>query len=285
MLTKGILIPIGGNEDKGTGENEAHSLDFINDGILSHVVRESGGEKASFVVIPTASSIPKEVGAGYLDAFDKLGCKNVTILDIRKRAECEKERNLDIIKKANCVMFSGGDQSRISDIIGKTSLHDILKYRLKYDNIIIAGTSAGAMAMSSEMIAGGSSAESMLKGAVEMREGLEFVPGLIFDSHFVRRGRFGRLAEAVARFPHLLGVGLGEDTGMIITNCNEFRVIGSGMVVLFDGGQLAHNTVDILAEGTPMSMSNLIVHVLSNGDRFGIDDRKLDVLPIESPFI
>ena len=285
MLTKGILIPIGGNEDKGTGENEAHSLDFINDGILSHVVKESGGEQARYVVIPTASSIPKKVGSSYLEAFKRLGCKNVTVLDIRVREDSERDESLHLVKTADCVMFSGGDQSRISDVIGGTKLHDILKYRLKYENIVIAGTSAGAMAMSSEMIAGGSSAESMLKGAVEMREGLEFVPGLIVDSHFVRRGRFGRMAEAVARFPHLLGVGLGEDTGMIITNCNEFRVIGSGMVVLFDGGQLKHNTVDILMEGTPMSMSNLIVHVLSNGDRFGIDDRKLDVLPIESPFI
>ena len=122
---------------------------------------------------------------------------------------------------------------------------------------VIAGTSAGAMCMSEEMVAGGSSTEALYKGAVRMREGMGFISDLIIDSHFIRRGRFGRLAEAVAKFPKLLGVGLAEDTGLIIKNCNEFKVIGSGMVILFDGGKLTHNNQEILEEGTPMTISNL----------------------------
>jgi cyanophycinase len=112
-----------------------------------------------------------------------------------------------------------------------------------------------------------------------------FIPDLIIDSHFIRRGRFGRLAEAVAAFPNLLGVGLAEDTGMVIKECNTFEVIGSGMVLLFDPSKLKHNNQKILAQGEPMSLSNLKTHVLSNGDRFNIRKRKIKVLPLDSPFV
>ncbi|MFT5386803.1 MAG: cyanophycinase, partial [Saprospiraceae bacterium] len=248
---KGTLIPIGGNEDKGIGESENFSVDFIQEGILSHVVRESGGKDAMIVVIPTASSIPVEVGANYTKAFNKLGCKNVNILDIRNRKQSELPENLALIEKADCVMFSGGNQSKIVDKIGKTKMHEILTRRFINEDFVIAGTSAGAMCMSHEMVAGGSSTEALYKGAVIMREGMDFISQLIIDTHFVRRGRFGRLAESVAKFPGLMGVGLSEDTGLIIKNCNEFTVIGSGMVILFDPSQLTHNNEEILEEGTP----------------------------------
>ncbi|MGB5653051.1 MAG: cyanophycinase, partial [Robiginitalea sp.] len=139
--------------------------------------------------------------------------------------------------------------------------------------------------MSTEMITGGSSKESFFKGAVGMSKGMEFIPELIIDSHFITRGRFGRLAEAVAAFPNLLGVGLAEDTGMVIKECNTFEVIGSGMVLLFDPSKLKHNNQKILAQGEPMSLSNLKTHVLSNGDRFNIRKRKIKVLPLDSPFV
>ena len=114
MLTnKGTLIPIGGNEDKGIEENEQYTLEFIDEGILYHVVREAGGTNAKIVVIPTASSIPVEVGENYLEAFSTLGCKNVTVLDIRSKKDSEKQASIDLIKSANCIMFSGGDQSKI----------------------------------------------------------------------------------------------------------------------------------------------------------------------------
>lgn len=284
MAFKGILIPIGGNEDKGANEEESNSLDFVTDGILSRVVKESGGLDAKIVVITTASQIPVEVGENYIQAFARLKCTDVTILDIREPADAESEENMNHMQHADCVMMSGGDQSRIVDIIGNTSMHRLMKHRFQNDRIVIAGTSAGAMAMSSEMISGGSSSEALLKGSVDMREGMKFIPGLIIDSHFIKRGRFGRLAEAVAKHPHLLGVGLAEDTGMIIENCNHFTVIGSGMVIMFDPASLTHNNVQILEEGTPMSMSNLTVHVLANGDSFEIDEKKIQVLAIEADF-
>ncbi|MGB5191195.1 cyanophycinase [Robiginitalea sp.] len=285
MSIKGTLIPIGGNEDKGIDTHEAYHLEFIEEGILSRVVRESGGSEALIVVIPTASRIPKEVGENYIDAFGKLGCRNVQVADIRDRRESEDPKNVDLIQKADCIMFSGGNQSNITKKIGDTSIHKILLDRYKNEKIVIAGTSAGAMCMSTEMITGGSSKESFFKGAVGMSKGMEFIPELIIDSHFITRGRFGRLAEAVAAFPNLLGVGLAEDTGMVIKECNTFEVIGSGMVLLFDPSKLKHNNQKILAQGEPMSLSNLKTHVLSNGDRFNIRKRKIKVLPLDSPFV
>ncbi|WP_298419082.1 cyanophycinase [uncultured Kordia sp.] len=283
---KGTLIPIGGNEDKGIEENEQYTLEFIDEGILFHVVKEAGGVDANIVVIPTASSIPVEVGENYLDAFDKLGCTNVTVLDIRSKEDSEKDSSIELIKNADCIMFSGGDQSKITNKIGGTQIHDILVDRYQNEEgFVIAGTSAGAMAMATQMIAGGSASEAFIKGAVRMYKGLNLIPELIVDTHFIRRGRFGRQSEAVAKFPNLIGIGLAEDTGMIIKNGNDCTVIGSGMVIVFDGATLTHNNEKVLKEGTPMTMANMTIHVLSNGDKFDIKNRTVSVLPIEAPFI
>lgn len=289
MAAKGVLIPIGGNEDKGAGEigvdEDLRGLDFIEEGILSHVVRESGGVDAKIIVIPTASSIPKEVGANYLDAFEKLGCTQVSVMKLTKPKQCSKKKNLKLIAEADCVMFSGGDQSKITAVIAGTPLHGLLVERFVNERFVIAGTSAGAMAMATEMIAGGSSREALLKGAVTMRKGLNLIPDLIIDTHFIKRGRFGRLAEAVAIHPGLIGIGLAEDTGLIITNRDSFRVIGSGMVIVLDASHLTHNAHKQLKPGTPMSMSNLITHILVNGDELTINGRSISILPINEKFL
>ena len=283
---KGTLIPIGGNEDKGIDVNEMYTLEFIDEGILYHVVKEAGGVGANIVIIPAASSIPVEVGENYIEAFTTLGCKNVTVLDIRSKEDAEKRASIDLIKSANCIMFSGGNQSKITDKIGGTMIHDILLDRYKNESgFVIAGTSAGAMVMANEMIAGGSATEAFVKGAVTMYKGLGLIPELIIDTHFIRRGRFGRQSEAVAKYPNLIGIGLAEDTGMIIKNGKDCTVIGSGMAIVFDGSRLTHNNEKILKEGTPMTMANLKVHVLSNSDHYDIKSRKVTVLPIEAPFI
>ncbi|MGK0127296.1 MAG: cyanophycinase [Candidatus Azotimanducaceae bacterium] len=286
QLSKGTLIPIGGNEDKGAEENEMYTMEFGDEGILFHIVKEAGGNDAKIVVIPTASSIPVEVGENYIDAFTKIGCPNIHVLDIRSREDSEKETSIELIKSADCIMFSGGDQSKITDKIGGTTIHTILVERYKNEEgFVIAGTSAGAMAMANEMISGGSATDAFIKGAVEMYKGLGLIPELIIDTHFIKRGRFGRQSEAVAKFPNLLGIGLAEDTGMIIKNGNDCTVIGSGMVIVFDGRTLTHNNEKVLEEGTPMTMTNLTVHVLSNSDMYDIKNRKVSVLAIDAPFI
>jgi cyanophycinase len=283
---KGTLIPIGGNEDKGIEENEQYTLDFIEDGILYHVVQESGGTNAHIIVIPTAYSIPIEIGENYIAAFATLGCKNVSVLDIRTKEDSEKKSSIDLIRNANCIMFSGGNQSKITEKIGGSTLHKVLIERYRSEaGFVIAGTSAGAMAMSEEMISEGSATESFIKGAVRMRNGLSLIPELIIDTHFIKRGRFGRQSEAIAKFPHLLGIGLAEDTGFIIKQGTHCTVIGSGMAIIFDGSSLKHNNEKLLEEGIPMTIANMTVHVLSNSDMYDIKSRTVSVLPIEAPFI
>ena len=284
MKPKGILIPIGGNEDKGVEENEQYTLEYIEEGILSRVVKEAGGTDAEILIIPTASSIPEEVGKNYLQAFGKLGCTNLFVMDIREREDSDTSDFLSRMKTAACVMFSGGNQSKITRKIGGTELHKIMLQRYQEEAFVIAGTSAGAMCMSHEMITGGSSQESFIKGAVGMNSGMSFIPELIIDSHFIRRGRFGRMAEAVARFPKLIGVGLAEDTGLIIKN-GKFEVLGSGMVILFNARKAKHNNHAILEEGTPMSLVNLKTHILASGDRFNIKKKKVKVSPLSIPVV
>lgn len=278
MTVKGTLIPIGGNENRGEGLSDAH--DFIEEGILSKIVKESGGIHANIVIIPTASSIPDVVGQSYLDAFEKLGCSNVVILNIQDRVKAGAAHSLQLVSEASCVLFTGGDQVKITSFIEGTLLHELLHKRYREDNFVIAGTSAGAMAMSKEMIARGSSKISLLKGAVKMKKGLDLIPELIIDTHFITRGRFGRLAEAVAIHPDLLGVGLAEDTGLIIKHGNEFTVIGSGMVILFDPSHLMHNSHSIMKKGVPISMSHLVTHILAKGDHFLMEDRTLRIKPL-----
>ncbi|TVQ50829.1 MAG: cyanophycinase [Saprospirales bacterium] len=282
---KGTLIPIGGNEDKGDEENDFNKLDFIEEGILAHVVRKCGGKSAHIAVVTAASGIPHKVGENYLQAFDTLGCDNISLIHISGRKDTDSKKNLKIISEVDGVMFSGGDQSKITAKIAGTQFHQIIAERYRNEEFVIAGTSAGAMAMSEEMIAGGSSRESFIKGAVIMDKGLNLISDLMIDTHFIRRGRFGRLAESVAKFPGKIGIGLAEDTGLIVKEGKKFVVIGSGMIIVFDGRNLMHNNEQILKQGTPMTMTNLVVHVLSNGDSYHIQDGKVDVLPVSSPFI
>ena len=277
---KGTIISIGGNEDKGTRRDESSQLNFVQKSILARVIRECRNSKPLIVVVTTASSIPVEVGEKYLAAFGQLQTARVHILDIRERSHTEDPENLRWIREADCVMFSGGNQSKITSIIRTTLMHQLLMRRYQEEEVVIAGTSAGAMSMSKAMIKGGKSTEALFKGAVKTGKGMGYVPDLIIDSHFIQRGRFGRLMEAVARFPHLLGVGLAEDTGVVIKHGNECEVIGSGMVVVVDPSQVTHNNEEVLEEGTPMSLSNLIVHVLSVGDHFRLDSRELTILPM-----
>jgi len=282
MEVKGILIPIGGNEDKGAENSESFHLEFIEEGILSRVVKESGGTDALIVIIPTASSIPKEVGENYQNAFRKLGCSNIQVMDIRERSQSEDPTFINLVKRADCIMFSGGNQSNIIKIIGGSTMHEILLERYQNEPLVIAGTSAGAMCMSYEMITGGSSTEAFIKGAVGMGKGMNFISHLVIDSHFIRRGRFGRLAEAVAKFPKLVGIGLAEDTGLVIKHGDTIEVIGSGMVIIFDPRKLKFNNQSIIEKGTPMSLTNLKTHILANGDRFNIKKKKVKVIPIHA---
>ncbi len=275
---KGKLIAVGGAEDKGTdlekGFIERNNLVFFELGILTRIVKEAGGTDARIEVITTASSIPKEVGSNYMDAFDKLHCNNVGHINIRDREDAAKQEYIDRIKVAKVVMFSGGNQLRLTSIFGGTEILKIIHNRYQNEDFIIAGTSAGAMAMSNTMIYEGNSARAHLKGEVKLTTGLGFMRNVIFDSHFDKRGRFGRLAQAVGANPSCIGIGLGEDTGMLITDGDHMQAIGSGMVVIVDGHDIKHSNIADLPEGTPFSIENLKVHFMASGDMYIVSERK-----------
>ena len=278
MKPKGTIIAIGGNEKKEfKGIDEKYQADFGEGSILQNIINHGGGVQSRIEVITSASEIPIEVGETYTKTFGKLGAQNVGILDIRDREGAESPKTLKRIQEADVVMFSGGDQSRISRFIKDTKAHALIWKRYRNDAFVLAGTSAGAMVMSDEMITGGNNSNTLRKNEVKMGKGLGFMGGIIFDSHFIRRGRFGRVAEAVARHPDKLGIGLGEDTGLIITEGNICKIIGSGMLILFDGSNLSHNRYESLKDNVCISLANLTVNILATQDTYYLSERRAEI--------
>lgn len=275
---KGKLIAIGGAEDKGTdlekGEIHRNNLNFFELGILNRLVDEAGGTDSRIEIITTASSIPYEVGENYLNAFGKIGCMNVGLMHIRNRQETMNEDYLERIKKCRAVMFTGGNQLRLSVTDGGTEFLAILKKRYQEEEFIIAGTSAGAMAMSQTMIYEGNATRAHLKGEVKMTAGLGFISSVIIDSHFEKRGRFGRLVQAIATNPSCIGIGLGEDTGMLITKGNKMEAIGSGLVMIIDGHDILHSNIADIPDGNPISIQNIKVHFCEMGNGYLLQERK-----------
>jgi cyanophycinase len=275
---KGKLIIIGGNEDKGTHKNPNYRqkkyLDFFELGILKRIINEIKGEESYIEIITSASRIPEEVGKNYCIAFALLNCKNVRLMHIRNRKDVMNPEYLKRISKADGVLFTGGNQMRLKKIFQGTALLETLHQRYFNENFVIAGTSAGAVAVSEYMIFGGSSSDALVKGAVKITSGLGFIKDVIIDSHFITRGRFGRLAEAVASHQSLVGIGLGEDTGVLITQGSHMETIGSGLVLIFDGAQIAHTNIEDLEEGDPVAIENLIVHVLAKGYCYVLEDKQ-----------
>ncbi len=276
---KGKLISIGGAEDKGTdleqGFVQRNRLNFFELGILRRIINEVGGVTKRIELITTASSIPEEVGVNYMNAFGKIGCNNVGILSIRNRQDVANPEYIERINNCDGVLFSGGDQLRLTSIFGGTDIYQILHDRLmQEEGFVIAGTSAGAMAMSNTMIYHGKSDLAHLKGEVKITTGLAFVANVIIDSHFDKRGRFNRLAQAVASNPQCTGIGLGEDTGVIITEGNVMEVIGSGAVVIVDGKDIRHSNISDISEGSPISIEGLRVNILVQGNGYLLRERK-----------
>jgi cyanophycinase len=275
---QGKLLAIGGAEDKGTnletGEIQRNNLNFFELGILRRFVQEVGGTDKRIEVITTASMIPVEVGVNYIDAFGKIGCSNVGLMHIRNRTDAIEESYVERIKNADAVMFSGGNQMRLTSTFGGTDFLALLLKRYKEEsNFIVAGTSAGAMAMSNTMIYEGNATKAHLKGEVKITTGLGFMGGVIFDSHFEKRGRFGRLAQAIATNPSCIGIGLGEDTGMLISNGNKMEAIGSGLVMIIDGHDIIHSNIADIPDGNPISIENLKVHFCENGNGYKVQER------------
>jgi len=278
MTPKGKLIAIGGAEDKGTdleaGIIQRSQLNFFEIGILKTISDLLESKNDRIEIITTASSVPDEVGEQYITAFNKLSCGNTGHLKIRVREDAENPEYIARLKACKAVLFSGGNQLRLSSIFGGTEFLDILKQRYTDEYFLIAGTSAGAMAMSLTMIYEGNATNAHLKGEVKITTGLGFINGVIIDSHFNKRGRFSRLAQAVAANPGTIGIGLGEDTGIVVTNGEELQAIGSGSVMILDGRNIHYNNIADIEFDQPISVENIVVHIMAKGNNYNIRTRK-----------
>lgn len=276
-IPKGKLIAIGGAEDKGVdlekGEFQRNNLNFFELGILRRIVEETGGPTSRIEVITTASTIPYEVGENYLNAFGKIGCTDIGVMHIRNREDAMRSDYLQRIRNCAGVMFSGGNQLRLTAIFGGTPFLKVIHDRYEHEMFVVAGTSAGAMAMSNTMIYEGNATRAHLKGEVKITTGLAFMDNVIFDSHFEKRGRFARLAQAVSANPSCIGIGLGEDTGMLITQGNRMEAIGSGLVIIVDGHEIRHSNMADIPEGNPITIENLKVHFCAKGNGYLVNER------------
>lgn len=277
LIPQGKLFAIGGAEDKGVdlekGEIVRNNLNFFELGILKRIVQEAGGPSIRMEVITTASMIPNQVGDNYLDAFGKIGCTNVGVLPIRNRADAMKREYIERVQNCDAVMFSGGNQLRLAATFGGTEFLEIIHKRYLETDFTVAGTSAGAMAMSNTMIYEGNASTAHLKGQVKITTGLGFMGDVIFDSHFEKRGRFGRLAQAIASNPAAIGIGLGEDTGMFVREGNIMEAIGSGLVMIIDGHAILHNNIADIPDGNPISVENIKVHFCQQGNGYLAKER------------
>lgn len=284
MKIQGKLIIIGGAVDRGSftetnlDKDTTKNLNFFEAGILKRIINESKHKELSRIeVITTASVIPREIGPEYIKAFGHLGANNADVLYIEKREQASDPEVLERLKAADVVMFTGGDQLRLTSILGGTQFDTILLDKYRNTDFMYAGTSAGAAAASTNMIYQGSSSEALLKGEVKITSGLGLIDGVIIDTHFVKRGRIGRLFQAVVGNPKVLGIGLGEDTGLLIINGLQMEAIGSGLVIVVDGREIKDTNITQIALGKPISINHLVTHVMSKYDKFDLDTRKMSI--------
>jgi cyanophycinase len=195
-------------------------------------------------------------------------------MHIRNRLDAANPEFIERIKECDAIMFSGGNQMRLTATFGGTQFLRILLERYTNEPFVVAGTSAGAMAMSNTMIYEGNATRAHLKGEVKITTGLGFLDDVIIDSHFEKRGRFGRLAQAIAGNPQCIGIGLGEDTGMLITEGTKMEAIGSGLVMILDGQEIMYSNIADIPDGCPISIENLKVHFCEKGNGYDLNDRK-----------
>lgn len=276
MTPKGKLLIIGGAEDR---EDEPPNIiekmrEYTRYEILSELLPECGNKRIE--IVTTGSAVPFEIKKMYQKVFHRIGYKNINFLFIQTRCAAKKSSYLARAEEAGAIFFTGGDQFRLSTILGGTPFIDIVKRRYLEDpSFIVAGTSAGAMVMSGVMIAGGGLTEALVYHNLVLSAGLGLLGSSIIDTHFIKRGRFGRLAHAIIMNPEKLGIGLGEDTALIIKNGTDAECRGSGMVVIIDGRSVLQTNIASVGEGECVYVENLKVHLLVKGCRFSLKTRRL----------
>ncbi len=249
----GRLLVIGGSENRTCGT-----------GPLEEFVTLSGARRSRIVVVTTATGVPEEVTAEYAMVFSRLGVSSITELRLIGRTTADDPASLTMLEQATGVLISGGDQSRLSMLVGsKTNV--LLHRRLRRDGLVIAGTSAGATALGRWMILGGDGTTT----SVRIGPGLDLLGNVLIDMHFAERGRLPRLLSGIALDVRYLGVGIDEDTAIVVDD-DHFTVIGRGVVTVVDADRatVAH------AANNPMALFDVRLHLLPAGCCFDLEQRK-----------
>ncbi|MFL6227189.1 MAG: cyanophycinase [Pyrinomonadaceae bacterium] len=258
---RGTLVVVGGAEDK---EDDCH--------ILKEFVRLAKGPKARIVVMTVATSKPEEVGREYKAVFRRLGVDDAEVVDVSTREDAALPGALEKIGRATALYFTGGDQLHVTSLMGGTPMQALIQERYER-GLVIGGTSAGAAMMSNSMILGGGGEENPRAEAVRIGPGMDFLIGAMIDTHFSQRGRHGRLLTAVAHYPQDLGIGVDENTALVV-NQTEFEVIGEGAVTIIDGGAMSYTNLPYVGECDGLALYGVSVHVLPAGHKFDLANRR-----------
>jgi len=256
--SRGWIVPIGGAENK---ENDRH--------ILERFVRVSGAAEADIVVIPTASRM-HETGARYEQVFRDLGAARVTVMDFDTRRDCREPGRLRRIEEASGIFFTGGNQLRLTTLLGGTEVARLIRARNAH-GVTVGGTSAGASILCEHMIAGGDEGSALVAGSVRMAPGLGLTNRYIIDQHFRERDRLGRLLTALAYNPFAVGIGLDEDTAAFIGPEEVLEVEGTGGVTVVDPSEVNFSSIASAEEGQPVCMLGLRLHVLVAGATYDLN--------------
>lgn len=258
--TNGRLVIIGGAEDK-----EQHCT------ILRRVVELAGGRDARLLVLTAATHHPEQVGDEYRQVFYRLGAAEVGVLDVATRLQADDRMLARLLRSASGIFFTGGDQLRITSILGGTELYHELQAACERGTVI-AGTSAGASVMSRVMIVEGPGEQQPRPLAARLAPGLGLMADVVIDQHFAQRGRLGRLLAAVAQNPHILGIGIDENTAMLVDG-PQFTVIGAGTVSVLDGRHISFSNTSEASPADALALANVCLHVLPTGFCFDIQSR------------
>jgi cyanophycinase len=258
----------------GGGEDREHDKT-----ILCRFIELAGGARAKIVVLTAASTLQREMWRIYDRAFGELGVEQRSHLPIKSREEASDTEREEKILSANGVFMTGGDQKRLLAMIGGTLIDKAMHRAFKERGACIAGTSAGASAMSEHMLAVGSSGETApIKGESHLAAGLGFLQRVVIDQHFSERQRLGRLLGVVAQNPYLLGIGIDEDTALIVENGWGIEVVGNGAVTLIDGREMSSNFLTV-QDRERMELVNVKLHLLPAGASYSVHDKEEGGIP------
>jgi cyanophycinase len=268
FMKRGRLFLIGGAEDR-----KGDKL------VLNHLVNQT--HPINIIIIPTASAYPRDINRSYTDAFRDLGLKEIKCLDIRYKEEADREENLEAIEKADLIYFGGGDQVKLVDTLNQTKFFNRIRERFEAGELHIAGTSAGAAAAGNPILYNGDR-KGFLKGSIKFSEGFGFIDGVAIDTHFSARKRLSRLCQFLISGQCKKGIGLDEDTGIVVHPNLHFEVIGSGMVTVVNSANVTGSNYMAISNGEKLRFNKMQVGFLPAGTMFSI--RKWSILkPSRTP--